>query len=220
MSALRLALGASKGEAVRLANGATVSVTTFMGIYILDEVFFDRVYALDINARNIIDIGANIRLFTLYAKSRWPNAKILAFEPEGDNFAALSDNVRKNSLASVECFRLGVSAGCGTVDLFKHPKNSGGHSIHYHHGNAVSIETVNLDWILNKFDGEVDLLKMDCEGCEREILFRLTAVHAMRIRHIIFESESRLYSFGEATAHLESLGYRVKPHGTLILAAR
>ena len=70
----------------------------------------------------------------------------------------------------MECFQLGVSAACGTVDLFKHPKNSGGHSIHYHHGNAVSIETVDLDWILSKFDGEADLLKMDCEGCERDFV--------------------------------------------------
>ncbi|MFF8730092.1 FkbM family methyltransferase [Streptomyces sp. NPDC015171] len=49
----------------------------------------------------VIDVGANIGLFTLFVKRRRPKARVLAFEPIPDLVAALRANVERFSLDQV-----------------------------------------------------------------------------------------------------------------------
>ena len=58
------------------------------------EVFINEEHAieLDFPPRTICDLGANIGLASLYFANRYPNAQIVAFEPEKENFERLSAN--------------------------------------------------------------------------------------------------------------------------------
>jgi len=47
----------------------------------------------DFSPRTIVDAGANCGMATLYYANRYPNAKIVAVEPEPSNYAALVKNV-------------------------------------------------------------------------------------------------------------------------------
>lgn len=73
------------------------------------EIFEEKLY--DFNSPtetpNILDVGANIGIATLYFKSKHPRAKIKAFEPVGESFEALKENTK--SLESVELFNYGLS---------------------------------------------------------------------------------------------------------------
>ncbi|MFF7534928.1 FkbM family methyltransferase [Streptomyces bobili] len=65
--------------------------------YLYREIFSDESYipprGWDVPAKPVIlDIGANIGLFTLFAMERWPDAKVFAFEPAPDVFDALQRN--------------------------------------------------------------------------------------------------------------------------------
>ncbi|MGW8767442.1 FkbM family methyltransferase [Streptomyces sp. NPDC055815] len=66
--------------------------------YLYGEIFDDESYippqGWDMPTEPLIlDIGANIGLFTLFALQRWPGAKVLSFEPAPDVFDTLRRNV-------------------------------------------------------------------------------------------------------------------------------
>jgi FkbM family methyltransferase len=49
----------------------------------------------------ILDIGANVGAFALWANLRWPNTTIYAYEPQPDTFQLLTLNVR--TFANINC---------------------------------------------------------------------------------------------------------------------
>src|SRR5262249_34975149 len=49
-------------------------------------------------APKILDVGATIGMFGVFALTRWPGAQITGFEPDPDNFRALSETVAANRL--------------------------------------------------------------------------------------------------------------------------
>ena len=73
--------------------------------FIYNEVFVKQDYlrhGLTLkDAACIIDIGANIGIFTLFAKIRNPRAVVHAFEPIQDSFNILKLNVQSQRLADV-----------------------------------------------------------------------------------------------------------------------
>ena len=55
---------------------------------VFEEIFVEKVYNLDLvlfKPDYIIDCGAHIGIFTTLAASRFPSAKVIAFEPNPDN---------------------------------------------------------------------------------------------------------------------------------------
>ena len=64
---------------------------------------------------NVIDIGANIGLFSLLAAQK--AATVLAFEPEPGNFAILQKNCRLNAARNVTARQLAVSGTSGVLHM-------------------------------------------------------------------------------------------------------
>lgn len=71
--------------------------------FIYREIFQDHSYGgPDLPSTPlIVDVGANIGLFSLYMKQRHPRARILAFEPAPENFDALTRNLTLHGTADV-----------------------------------------------------------------------------------------------------------------------
>lgn len=78
--------------------------------FVYQEVFVDQVYTRDFPdlppAPCVIDVGANIGLFSLFIKQRYPQAQIHAFEPSPAHFELLLQNVGAQD--GVQCFREGL----------------------------------------------------------------------------------------------------------------
>ena len=75
----------------------------------LKEIFVDEIYKQDLPPKPyIIDCGANIGLSVIYLKSVYPQATIIAFEPDERNFDLLSINVRNFGFEHVEIRREAV----------------------------------------------------------------------------------------------------------------
>ncbi len=77
-----------------------------------------------------IDIGANVGYFTLLAARQvGEGGRVIAFEPEQNNYAALVLNVRLNKLQNITCVQKAVGAKEGFMSLHVNPLNEGGSSL-------------------------------------------------------------------------------------------
>ena len=74
------------------------------------EVLLEQIYRFVARRANpfIIDCGANIGLSVIYFKHLYPAARIIAFEPDPQNFAALQHNVQAFALADVTLYQKAV----------------------------------------------------------------------------------------------------------------
>ena len=55
----------------------------------------------------IVDIGANVGSFALWANLRWPQSMIHAYEPHPETFKLLMNNVE--GLSNITCYNAAVS---------------------------------------------------------------------------------------------------------------
>ncbi|PIU42215.1 MAG: hypothetical protein COS99_01395 [Candidatus Omnitrophica bacterium CG07_land_8_20_14_0_80_42_15] len=80
--------------------------------FIYKEIFEEKIYmkhGISIDKRGVVlDVGANIGLFTLFVKRLFPDSKIYAFEPAPGLFKILQLNVSQYG-RSVVIFQLGLS---------------------------------------------------------------------------------------------------------------
>ncbi|GAI83002.1 unnamed protein product [marine sediment metagenome] len=87
----------------------------------VDEIFFKRVYTpndLPIGSDDIVvDIGANIGIFTILAASRTRNV-IYAFEPFPENVEFLNHNIYTNGFHNIITHTVAVSDKVGVERLF------------------------------------------------------------------------------------------------------
>lgn len=148
----------------------------------------------------IIDLGANIGLTAIDYASSHPTADVVAVELDEDNARLAEINTR--SLDRVVVMHAGVAVQSGTVHY--------GHADH----NAYAIGTgaehsataITIDDLLSEHPGrQVDLLKMDIEGAERDVL-RSGAGWAPMVRRILVETHPP-YTREAAVADLVGLGF-------------
>src|SRR5919106_6523451 len=64
----------------------------------LAEVFVRRRYGSVARFRTIVDVGANVGSFAVYAAQSSPEARIFCYEPEQRNFSLLRENLHINGL--------------------------------------------------------------------------------------------------------------------------
>ena len=95
--------------------------------YLYEEIFTDECYlrhgiVLE-EGDTVLDIGANIGLFSLFIKSRCPGARIYAFEPAPPAFDVLRANCAAHA-PGARVFNAGVSDKAGTATLTVYGKAS------------------------------------------------------------------------------------------------
>ena len=129
-----------------------------------------------------IDIGANVGFVSIYLAKKYPNLKILAFEPCKNTYHVLRENLSKNKIENVETFNFAVSGNGRNLSLLKAPNNSGmanaflteklkKKALNKYNFTIEETRSKTLDSIFreNKIN-HCSFLKLDCEGAEFEII--------------------------------------------------
>lgn len=137
-------------------------------VFMFKEIFQRRLYAFRSGRTNpfIIDCGANIGLSVLFYKSVFPDAEILAFEPDETVHRMLLKNIERQGHKGVTVIRKGVWSD-DTVLQFRSDGADGGRIDTTAKAGPIRIETTRLSAYM---DREVDFLKIDIEGAELEVL--------------------------------------------------
>jgi FkbM family methyltransferase len=169
----RFARARAGSKTFRLRNGQVISIGTDQA-FVLNEIYRDRIYDVpDVDlgsCRTIVDLGANVGVFALYAAAKAPNANIYCFEPATATFAVLQDNLIANHV-NVAAHRVAISTSCGSA-LFYHAGTAAEWSLK-NDASRVSEEVrcIDLDRLFEIVcDDAIDFLKMDVEGAELTVL--------------------------------------------------
>ena len=122
----------------------------------------------------VIDIGANIGLHTVpLSKGVGDGGKVIAFEPDPDNYAILQSNLKINNANNVTTHNAGLSSESGTALLYQSDINRGGLSLCKDNveSDGDSIQPVSIDLlvgddVLQDYSANISLIKIDVEGAE------------------------------------------------------
>jgi len=146
--------------------------------------------------RVIVDAGANIGLASIYFANKYPEAKIIAIEPENSNFELLKKNVAP--YANIIPLQLAlwhvnedielVDPGRGKWGFVTQEKESGKNTSEPA-SSAVchTVKAITVDWLMEEYAlDSIDLLKIDIEGAEKEV-FSNTAAWIDKVNAIVIE---------------------------------
>lgn len=162
---------------------------SLLGVF--KEIYLSDIYAMEALCRvlpphpNVIDVGANVGLFSLRLLALRPDATVYAYEPLPANFDSLHRNAALNPQLNdhLKVFQCAVSGGPeSTQTIFFNPDKpytptaSLIQSFDASNRKSVQVPTVSLDAIVEKHAlDRIDLLKLDCEGSEFDILASASA---------------------------------------------
>jgi len=165
---------------------------------VLASVFLDREYQQPLSPppRVIVDAGSNVGLSVLFFRSRYPDSRVYAIEPDPETFDRLRLNIEH--LPGVDAARLALSDRTGPARFFRSTSESWTSSL-FPAGRSleeVTVEAVTLDEFLTARGlSEVDLLKLDIEGAEYRVLESSQRLAA--IRHIVAELHFDIGGYSE-----------------------
>jgi FkbM family methyltransferase len=184
---------------------------------IYNEIFIKQEYqnqnfGLDIDKANcIIDVGANIGIFTLYSKLRNPLATIYSIEPIPDTFEILKLNIDFHNFNKINLFNFAIGLDNSSIKQFVYYPNMPGNATSNpdlkHIQYEYMVETLGkerTEWLFTKSErkcqvhtlsklidenkiSQIDFLKIDVEGDEILVLESIRSEQYKLISQIVLE---------------------------------
>lgn len=154
-------------------------------IYVLRDaiVVRDSDPDLEFTPKFIIDGGANIGYTTALFASKYPDATIVAVEPDPTTARILTKHCA--AYPNVHVIEAAIWKSSGTVCLHAQPGESWATQVS--DGPNGTVRAVTIEGLMDQFGASgVDLLKLDVEGAEREIFAGDTEWMA-RVRVLVVE---------------------------------
>ncbi|MEK7991784.1 MAG: FkbM family methyltransferase [Thiotrichaceae bacterium] len=148
----------------------------------------------------VIDIGANIGYYTLlFAQLVGETGRVIAFEPDPDNFELLHKNVSLNQYHNVTLIQKAVASENSQAPLFLCDENKGMHRLYDSVccQTSIEVETVCLDDYLPTLVNKVNFVKIDIEGAEYNALQGMQNILRQQQPKLLTEfSPAALFEYG------------------------
>lgn len=135
----------------------------------------------------VVDLGANIGLFSLCCFLRWPTTAVHAVEASGSTYAVLARNRARHPGLNWQTYRAAVLDRHGEVSFKQSDYSTTRRVADSSDAHVETVPAATLRDLLDRMGvAEVDLLKMDIEGAEERVL-RASAHELGRIRQMVLE---------------------------------
>jgi FkbM family methyltransferase len=144
----------------------------------IEQLFKDEYALPGYTKKNpvILDIGANVGGFAVWALAKWPSATIHCYEPNPENFKYLEKNLKNIHDTKENQFNLNNSAvGDPSRNKLYLGKHNCGECSLYQVGEQKE-EYINITTIHPIDLPHADVLKIDTEGSELDILLGLPRI--------------------------------------------
>lgn len=176
--------------------------TDFLAFY---QVFLQNEYNIHIPfyPEFIIDAGANIGLFSVFMKNRFPDAKIICVEPDEENYRSLKKNMA--SYADIHCEHAGLwSADSRLTVCDEYEEGKWGLVVKENDTSGETFGT-SMETLIEKYSFQrIDILKLDIETSEKEVFSKNYSKWLSKTKVIIIELHDRKKS-GCSKAFFEAI---------------
>lgn len=170
------------------------------------NVMLDDEYGLSSIASppsTILDIGANIGLFSLWAKRNFPDCTIHAYEPNPRVVAFAKTNLAQ--LDRVQVFDEAIGAEVGFATIADGSESRLGQVTI---GTSQGIRVTSLADAVSRLGGWVDLLKLDCEGAEWDIFNNPDPFRNIRLIRMEYHlTDNR--TLADLKTAVDSIGFKI-----------
>ena len=183
---------------------------------LFNEIYLENIYFHEIikEGMNIVDIGANIGAYTVLAAEKvGENGKVIAVEPEPQNYNQLLENMRLNNFKNVIPQNIALTDHQGQEKLYL-SFSPGSHSLFLpeNKNSYIEISVKTVDSLLEELNlKKVDVIKIDTEGAEIPILKGAEkTLKANPNIKIIVAAEHYLSEIEEVCQFLNKRGFKTK----------
>lgn len=177
-------------------------------INVIGEVIKSDCYRLrqlknKIQPRFILDVGGHIGTFGLWAKKFFPDAYLIAFEPNKISYELYCKNMKEHQHSKYFIFNKGIGYDKNLTCLMDGATATGGgmlkskeSALKLQKGNIYrifsdTIEVETIEWVFDKFQciglDKFELSKWDAEGGEREAFIHMKDETAKKFQHMVGE---------------------------------
>jgi FkbM family methyltransferase len=201
-------------------GGLRFAVREPMDVWVIKETCVDADYlpAKDFQADwHVVDIGAGLGDFTVFAASLCSSGRVFAYEPLASSYGFSEHNLALNNLSNVETFQQATASAAGTMKPQTEPTEAV--STRFVSGTAASSESqtaipiITLAEILDRVpDRHCHLMKIDCEGCEFDLLLNSPPELLARIDRLTIETHDGYtgQTAEQLAAYLRQQGFTVR----------
>lgn len=172
---------------------------------VIREIFEENVYqteAKDVEGGIVLDIGANVGMFSIRA-SLLGAKQVISYEPEEENGEIFKKNIKANGIENIDLRQFAVSSKNETIEIYK--SQAASKRVEYvgeTNCPKQTVKAISINDILDPLE-EIAVLKIDCEWSEYDIFAGITEDNLRKIAYITAEfHDTDAETFGALIAKL------------------
>jgi FkbM family methyltransferase len=191
--------------------------------HVFNSIFGQGEYDLDIGfvPEVIVDAGAYTGFSAIYFNRRFPQATIIAVEPEASNFGLLVKNTAP--FGNINPVRAGVYGRDTVLSITDSRVDKYAFSLRVSDGSEDSVPGYTVTRLMKEFGlTRIDILKMDIEGAEHSVFMNQPEEWLPAVRMVIAEVHEHLHSGVREliTEKLGDAGFKIDWRGENLIASR
>ena len=204
---------------LKMPDSIMLSLESFDPLVIAETWLYDiHFLGSDLTNWFVLDIGAFIGDTALYYAKR--GAFVVAVEPLPSNYEAMLRNIELNPDLKSRIVPINVAVGPkdGCVEFVCDKAIDGGASMYGNGRRKIKVRSVRLSTLIKEINARgVDLsryefkaLKMDCKGCEYDVIHEPDALKLFDIIKTEYSGYLRNKTYHELKKALEDLGFKCR----------
>ena len=161
----------------------------------------------------IIDVGANIGIYSLYLSKKYPSCQIYSYEPVSSVFKSFKKSIAINGLTNLNPYLLAVGSECTKTEINAATEASYNKGLSSIMNNfdlnetyiKEKINVITLDSHIKKYN-KVSFIKIDVQGLEKNVLDGALEIIKRDNPVIIFEHSDLYFKVpSETRKHISEL---------------